>query len=296
MKTRYKFLPKNNKGDTIAQMILVIGTVIICTLSLLSFNLNSIKVRNSFVGLGLIEQLNSQIEENYFYEKTTGTGKITDKVAENNLIKSIDYASKNRIVNRKCNCVGRCDEYASFITSASSKHDIPNPLLLLALMMQESDCVHDAISYDSSSYGIMQINAIHCGKYGLTSNTEECKKELMNNPEKNIEIGATILEEYYNRFGDGKEFYKCITTRKIVDYSGWEAALRGYNGWGMKKEEYLLGNYCPAYLKGQEDFVEEVMRRYNILKGSYIEKEKSTGILWWKKTTIDFSVEYKGNS
>ena len=61
----------------------------------------------------------------------------------------------------------------------------------------------------------------------------------------------------------------------------------------MKKEEYLKGDYCPAYLKGQEDFVEEVMRRYKILGGSYLEREKTEGILWWFKKTISFSVEYK---
>jgi hypothetical protein len=155
----------------------------------------------------------------------------------------------------------------------------------------------------------MQINLIHCGEYGLPSNTEECKKELINNPEKNIEIGAKILNQYYHSYGEGIEFNGC---GKVKDYEGWEAALRGYNGLGCgcdtTRQTINSDNKCELKNKeigeikygvkvySQDNFVEEVMRRYNILKGSYLEKEKSTGILWWKKTTVDFSVEYKSSS
>ncbi|MEK6913509.1 MAG: transglycosylase SLT domain-containing protein [Nanoarchaeota archaeon] len=297
------FPMKNRRGDVVAQIILVIGVFVVCTYALLSFNMTNLNVKNSFVGLVLVEQLNSQIEENYFYKQQTGTGKITEDetgkiteevIVERDLIKAMDYATMNRVVDRNCECGDNCEEYVSFIAKASSENGISDPILLLALMMQESDCTSDAISYDESSYGIMQINKIHCGekKYGLPSNIEECKKELMYNPEKNIEIGAKILKQYYDTFGEGKEFYKCVKERKIVSYSGWEAALRAYNGGGMEKEKYLQG-ICPAYLKGQEDFVEEVVRRYGVLKGNYLEREQTEGILWWIKKTISFSVEYK---
>jgi hypothetical protein len=57
------FFPKNRKGD-IPITILVIGTIVICGFALFSFQLTNIKVRDSFVGLGVMEQLNSQIETN----------------------------------------------------------------------------------------------------------------------------------------------------------------------------------------------------------------------------------------
>jgi hypothetical protein len=272
-----------NKRADIAQMILVVGVVFICSLALLSFNISNLNIRNSFDGLGLVEQLNSQIEENYFYKQQTGTGKVTEDVlVERDLIKAMNYAKeneKNKLAGRTCDCGDKCGGYVSSISKSSSENGISDPILLLALMMQESDCTANAFS--GSSTGLMQINLIHCGEYGLPSGKEECKQELMNNPEKNIEVGAKILKQYYNTFGEGKEFHGC---NKVKDYDGWEAALRAYNGWG-----------CDPNIPEQDNFVEEVMRRYGILKGGYLEKEKTEGILWWIKKTITFSVEYKGS-
>lgn len=46
--------------------ILVIGVVLICCIAIFSFFSSTIKVRKSFVGLGIMEELNSQIERAAF--------------------------------------------------------------------------------------------------------------------------------------------------------------------------------------------------------------------------------------
>jgi hypothetical protein len=331
---------KNKNGQSIPQVILIIGLVAVCLYAILSFNLSIANVRNSFVGLGLVEQLNSQIEENYFYEKSTNIG---EAASERNLLEAINYAKANKVVNRKCNCGSKCEEYATFITKYSSENGIPNPILLLALMMQESDCTYNAFS--GSSTGLMQINLNNCGGYGLPSDKTACKKELIDDQEKNIEVGAKILKEYYNQLKqscsenkdckhpmgsnkncDGKiceadcneekmceyEFDGCEKSNRF--YNSWEAALRRYNGWGCGCDTSTLPNTltpstdkCELENKetgetksgtkiyAQDNFVEEVMRRYQILKGNYLEKERTTGMLWWIKKDVSFSVEYLGS-
>ncbi len=62
MKTKMLF---NKKGD-IPITILVIGVILICALAIFSFFSSTIKARNSFIGIGLINQLDVQIEEKIF--------------------------------------------------------------------------------------------------------------------------------------------------------------------------------------------------------------------------------------
>jgi len=59
----------NKKGD-IPITILVIGVFAICSLALLSFLNSDIQTENSFVGIGLIEKMNSQIEEYSVYKNS----------------------------------------------------------------------------------------------------------------------------------------------------------------------------------------------------------------------------------
>ena len=271
----------NNRGD-IPITIFVIGIMVVCALGLYSFSSSTIKMRNNFVGIGLIEAMNSQIEENYFYGRPLGT---ENSNLEGNIYNAIDYAKQNKILDSICNCKENCDNYAAWIVEASSANGIPNPVLLLSLMMQESDCTSNAFS--GSSTGLMQINLIHCGNYGLSSNEEDCKKELIDNPKLNIEVGAKILKESYNSYKDGKTFQGC-SNRNIV-YSGWDAAIRGYNGWGCGKD--ASGNIFYA----QDNYVEEVNNRYSQLKkiGNYLEENTNNGISFWKKEILLFSVEYK---
>jgi hypothetical protein len=276
----FNFFPKNNRGD-IPMTILVIGTILVCGIALFSFAISTINMKNSFLGIGLIEQLNSQIEENLFYGREIGTSAPSTDINY-----AINYAKENRIVKRTCNCEENCEEYASLMEKASINNGIPDPLMFLSLMMQESDCTANAFS--GSSVGLMQINLMHCGRYGLPADKTECKKQLIENVELNIEVGAKILKDSYNANKDGKIFNGC-SNRGII-YTGWDAALRGYNGWGCGYDS--KGNPYTA----QDIYVEEVNERYRILKqlGNYFEVDKTKGILWWKKTTLLFSVEYKG--
>jgi hypothetical protein len=176
--------------------------------------------------------------------------KAFEKPAGFDILKIINYAKDNVVTNRQCNCGEECENYANFVSQSSNENGI-EPVLLLSLMMQESACTKDAVS--GSSVGLMQINLANCGNYGLPANEEECKTELLNNPQLNIETGAKILLEKYNAYRAGKLFTGCTTEPKT--YYEWEAALRGYNGWG-----------CDESFPGQDSFVEEVVQRYNALK------------------------------
>ena len=261
---------KDKRGD-IAITILVIGIILVCTLALLSFLSSTTKVRNSFVGIGVLEKMNSQVEENYFYKESgsvvAGSWNIGD---------IFNYAKENDVGNRRCNCKDSCASYADMIVEASSENGIPDPLLLLSLMIQESTCVSKAFS--GSSVGLMQINLMHCGKYGLPLGEEECKKKLIEDVQLNVNVGAKILKESYNTYKDGKIFQGC-SNRNIL-YSGWEAALRGYNGWGCGKD--ASGNVFYS----QDNYVEEVMGRYEKLKevGSYEYATKKGNLLEWETT------------
>ncbi len=52
----------NKRGD-IPVTILIIGVILICCLAIFSFFSSTAKIRKSFIGLGVMEELNSQIEE-----------------------------------------------------------------------------------------------------------------------------------------------------------------------------------------------------------------------------------------
>ncbi|MDO8528871.1 MAG: lytic transglycosylase domain-containing protein [Nanoarchaeota archaeon] len=180
--------------------------------------------------------------------------KVIEQPGED-VLKMISYAKENTIVRRTCNCGGECEDYAKYISQYAKENGIESSLFL-SLMMQESDCTKSAFS--GSSVGLMQINLIHCGEYGLPTDPEECKTELLNNVQLNIETGAKILVEQYNAHKAGKLFVGCT---KQKTYYNWEAALRGYNGWGCGVD--ASGNAFVA----QDNYVEEVVERYNILRG-----------------------------
>lgn len=185
---------------------------------------------------------------------------------EKEVIQLMDEIKNKNVAGRTCSCGSDCSSYARFIAAASVKYNIPDPLLLLSIMMQESRC--DKTSVSSSSVGLMQINLIHCGNpvvspyggkiarnYGLPGDEAECKNLLLTNHEKNIFVGAQILGEMYSANRDGKQFTDaCKEENKQIVYYNWEAAVRGYNGWG-----------CNKNFPEQDNFVEEVMARYKEL-------------------------------
>jgi len=269
----------NNRGD-IPITLLVIEILCIFTLALVSFYSSDINARNSFVGIGQVQKLNAQIEQNYFY----GNVLPASYISGGDIYSAINHAKTNVVVKRKCNCGDSCEAYAIFVLESSAKYGI-EPILFLALMMQETQC--NSRAYSGSSFGLMQINLMHCGKYGLSENRDTCRNQLLN-VQTNIDVGARILRESYDAYKNGRVFQGC-SNRNIL-YTEWEAALRGYNGWGCGTDS--AGNLLYA----QDNFVEEIMERTELLKKSvnYIETNSSSGFLWWKKESFIFSVEYFG--
>ena len=75
-----------NRRADIPVTVLVIGVFFICALALLSFYNSNIKVRNSFVGIRLMNEMNSQIEQTLFdgknpaglYLEKKGKGKLLE--------------------------------------------------------------------------------------------------------------------------------------------------------------------------------------------------------------------------
>ncbi len=58
-----------NKNGDVTVTMLVIGVFAVCTLALISFFQSSIEMRNSFVGLNLVEKMNADIESYSFAQK-----------------------------------------------------------------------------------------------------------------------------------------------------------------------------------------------------------------------------------
>lgn len=59
---------KNKRGD-LPVTLLVIGVILICSLALFSFFYSSFYVGQSLVGVSQIEELNSKIDQYYFYKE-----------------------------------------------------------------------------------------------------------------------------------------------------------------------------------------------------------------------------------
>jgi len=62
----FRNFKKMSRRGSISIVILVLGVLVICALALASFYSSNFKVKNSFAGIELMEQMNSQIEENSF--------------------------------------------------------------------------------------------------------------------------------------------------------------------------------------------------------------------------------------
>ncbi len=55
----------NKRGD-ITTTILVIGVILVCAIGIATFFYSTIKIRSSFIGIDLTENLSSQIEQRAF--------------------------------------------------------------------------------------------------------------------------------------------------------------------------------------------------------------------------------------
>lgn len=197
-----------------------------------------------------------------FYELVE-TAEETGDAAK--IAKLMEYAKENTVSNRKCYCEDKCDDYAESIVEHSTEYGI-DPALLIALIMQESSCKGDAVGSGGEA-GLVQIsspvfNDVCKGKLEGINEFGDIKGK--GNAGKNIECGAKILKSQYNTFGaPGKErYYKSLVKKyctnpdyqkKYLSYSGWEAALRAYNGLACKSTSVT-------------DYVDQIMGRYEKLK------------------------------
>lgn len=171
------------------------------------------------------------------------------------LLDVMQYAKTNRIEGKLCLCGDECDDYAEWVVEYSEEYNVDDPFLVLAIMMQESECEANVVSaFDA--VGLMQVKS------------EDLTEEELKDPETNIKEGINILHNKYSEYANGvleSDSYKtnsnfeslvddCVTSYpKYGTYVSWSAALRGYNGWG-----------CT--IGADPDFVEEVVRRYQELK------------------------------
>ncbi|MBU2612656.1 MAG: transglycosylase SLT domain-containing protein [Nanoarchaeota archaeon] len=140
-----------------------------------------------------------------------------------------------------------CSQYYNDIKSISQEKGV-DPYLVLAVMIQESDCQNVAgknASGKEVSFGLMQINTNFrnsnglnlgwCGFHGLPSERGLCENILLNDPVKNIRVGTQILIDYKKR--GSVVFNGCDVKDKA--YDGWQAALRRYNGLGCENDQYV---------------------------------------------------------
>jgi hypothetical protein len=174
---------------------------------------------------------------------------------------------------KDCDCGENCGDYALWIEKYSKENGIDDPLRVLSVMIQESNCVYDKKNPTSGAYGLMQIMS---GSFG-----DICEGELSGGDdyvgfdyvEQNVECGVKILARKYRDYNEGVEaswswrtapsdggfenyVRVCVgeTQTKYAGYSGWDAAMRGYNGWGCGEGANV-------------DYVEEVNVALKSLRG-----------------------------
>lgn len=78
------------------------------------------------------------------------------------ILDAIHSANKaGGIINRQCSCGTSCNNYADWIVKYSTQYGIPDPLLSLSVMMQESSCSQTpsegSVCNDYGYCGLMQI-------------------------------------------------------------------------------------------------------------------------------------------
>ena len=180
------------------------------------------------------------------------------QITSNDLFTAMNSAKTTSVVNRNCNCGTNCQQYANSLMSAANVNG-EDPLLLLSVMMQESECTVDAKS--SSSVGLMQISSYQdCSSLGIKGINDVTG---IANYDNNIQCGALILKQKYDTSSSGKT-YTCGTFS--ATYSGWDAALRGYIGYGCTNNPTIDAT----------SYVSDVNSRYTALKNIITSSQSSS--------------------
>ena len=133
----------------------------------------------------------------------------------------MEYAKANATSGRKCDCGVDCEEYASWIVQYSSQYGVPDPLLVVALMMQESSCnQYGNVGYGTYCNGVKKSSAGAVGLMQVMPSTGKgsCGYDITDlcDPQKNIECGIRVLRSKYDQ---------CVREGQGT----WDAALSAYN-------------------------------------------------------------------
>ncbi len=204
-------------------------------------------------------QFNSYPEcSKYITSQAAGPAPMTAKT----VLDAMTYAKSNAVGNagQKCNCgtSEQCQNYANSIYSAATANG-EDPLRLLAIMIRESGCNIDAAN--GNSVGLMQVDANSvslCSSINGVSGISDVQGAA--NYDKNIQCGAMILKNKYDTYGSKQNKFPANSTGKTdcngfsATYTGWDAALRGYNGYGCGGDDHYVENVNSIYdaLKAHE--------------------------------------------
>jgi len=197
----------------------------------------------------------------------------TDPLVENNeewenkiesLSSYINYAKSTVFYingkERRCDCGESCDNYVKWLYESSIRYNVPFEKALY-LMILESSCNQLEVS-SAPAYGLMQVtlDAFSSSCEGEMLGSSDLKNKHKSNyfsdiigeknAERNIDCGVKHFKKMYDTFKGGIKdswaYKNNPTFKKIVDdcikiegekysnYVGWDAAMRGYNGWGCK--------------------------------------------------------------
>ncbi|MCK4552805.1 transglycosylase SLT domain-containing protein [Candidatus Pacearchaeota archaeon] len=200
------------------------------------------------------EKTFSELEKVEIEDREDKTYDFKNDRTKVNIIKIMNKAKTESFGDRLCNCENDSGSYADLVIKASQKYNIPDPLLLLSVMMQESSC--EAEAELGSSIGLMGISSWEMCEDELSLGSNEDVKGKRN-VANNINCGAFVLKQKHKEkgtfysAGSDQKYNSCSRNYNTIYYN-WEAALRGYNGWGC----------------GNDDYVEEVMQRFEELSKS----------------------------
>ncbi|MFH1326602.1 MAG: hypothetical protein ABIH59_00555 [archaeon] len=92
-----------NKKADVTVMILVLGVFAICVFAILSFIIGSSKTQDSLNGVEIVEEVNSKIDQYYFYKESVGFSEIEilDILKMQTDDKNKNFINVSKIINGK---------------------------------------------------------------------------------------------------------------------------------------------------------------------------------------------------
>jgi hypothetical protein len=199
----------------------------------------------------VVTPLKAYLLSKYESEKVTlGDEDITGIIEKiQQLAKQKTHINNGYGENRSCaSCTdsNNCIYYLSDAIKTYAEEQNVDSYLVLAVVLQESNCNQNAKNSDSGSAGLMQITSSTFNDICATPLDKNFVNDVFD-IDTNIHCGVLVLKNKYNSFKKGVQQSSVYNSnsgfKKLVDncisdypkyetYTGWDAALRGYNGWG----------------------------------------------------------------